>query len=273
MRKKKRDKKKFIILLIILLMSLVSLVIIIDDDRKLTSVEKVIKDGVVALSNFVSTPFLAIKTNFFTESKENYQENLEREENIGINSEILKENKELKELLELNQTLSEREYINATVINRNIGYWFNEITINKGTKHGITEGMAVINSKGLVGKISKTTNYTSKVKLLTDEHMEDKISVKIEYDDRFVYGLLSNYKDGEFIITGISNNIEINEGAKVTTSGLTDLFPSGILIGYVSEISIDNFDLAKTLKVKSDIDFDDIYYVTILNRNVDSAND
>lgn len=273
MRRKKKDKKKIVILLILLLLILVSLVIIIDDNRKLTRFEKVIKDGVVALSNFVSTPFLMIKNNFFTESRENYQKILMQQENIGINSELLKENKELKELLELNKTLVDREYINATVINRNIGYWFNEITINKGSNSGVTEGMAVINSKGLIGKVSKTTNHTSKVKLLTDEHMEDKISVKIEYNDHFVYGLLSNYKDGEFIITGISNNIELNEGAKVTTSGLTDLFPSGILIGYVSEITVDNFDLAKTLKVKSDIDFDDIYYVTILNRNVDNNND
>lgn len=273
MRKKKKERKKIIILAIILLIVLLSLVIVIDDERNLTKFEKVIKDGVVTLSNIVSTPFLAIKNNFFSESKNEYQHNLEKQEDIGLNSEILKENEELKELLELNKTLSEREYINATVINRNIAYWFNEITINKGSKNGISEGMAVINSKGLIGKIIKTSSNTSKVKLLTDEHMEDKISVKIEYDDRFVYGLLSNYKDGEFIINGISNNIEIKEGAKVTTSGLTDLFPSGILIGYVDEVAFDNFDLAKTLKVKSDIDFNDIYYVTILNRNVDNNND
>ncbi len=273
MRKKKKERKKIIILVAILLIILLSLVIVIDDERKLTKFEKVIKDGVVTLSNFVSAPFLTIKNKFFSESKDDYQYNLEKQESIGLSNEILKENNELKELLKLNETLSDREYINATVINRNIAYWFNEITINKGFKSGISEGMAVINSKGLIGKIIKTSANTSKVKLLTDEHMEDKISVKIEYNDHFVYGLLSNYKDGEFIINGISNNIEINEGAKVITSGLTDLFPSGILIGYVDEVTFDNFDLAKTLKVKSEIDFDDIYYVTILNRNVDNNND
>lgn len=273
MRKKKNDKKKIIFLLIILLIILVSLVIMIDDNRKLTRVEKFIKDGGITISNFVSTPFLSIKKTFFTESKENYDKQIEELENQGINSEILNENKKLKEQLELNNTLSEREYINATVINRNVAYWFNEITINKGSKAGIKEGMAVINSSGLIGKIIKVSDYTSIVKLLTDEHMINKISVKIEYDDKFVYGLLSNYKDGQFIIDGISNNIEIKENAKVVTSGLTDLFPSGILIGYVKEITSDNFDLAKSLKVTSDVDFDDIYYVTILIRNVDEIND
>lgn len=273
MRKKKNDKKKIIILLSILLIILVSLVIMIDDNRKLTSVEKFIKDSVMTISNFVSTPFLSIKKNFFSEKKENYNIALDELETKGLNSEILYENKQLKELLELNNTLSEREYINATVINRNVAYWFNEITINKGSKAGIKEGMAVINSKGLIGKIIKVSNYTSVVKLLTDDNMTNKISVKIEYEDRFVYGLLSNYDDGKFIIDGISNNIDIADNAKVLTSGLTDLFPSGILIGYVTEITSDNFDLAKTLKVKSDIDFNDIYYVTVLSRNVADNND
>ena len=273
MRKKKNDKGKIIALISILLVILVSLVIMIDDNRKLTGFEKVIKDSVMTISNFVSAPFLSLKKNFFTENKENYNKDIEELENKGINIELLNENKQLKEMLELNNTLSEREHINASVINRNIAYWFNEITIDKGQKSGIREGMAVINSKGLIGKITKVSNYTSTVKLLTDENMTNKISVKIEYEDRLVYGLLSNYIDGEFIIDGISNNVSIQEGAKVITSGLTDLFPSGILIGYVKEVTTDNFGLAKTLKVKSDINFDDIYYVTILNRNIDETND
>lgn len=273
MRKKKNDKRKIIVLISILLIILVSLVIVIDDNRKLTRFEKMIKDGVMSISNFASAPFLSLKKNFFSEKKENYNKSMDELESKGINIELANENKKLKELLELNQTLSEREYINASVINRNVAYWFNEITLDKGTKNGIEEGMAVITNKGLIGKIIKVSGYSSIVKLLTDENMINKISVKIEYEDRFVYGLLSNYKDSEFVIDGISNNVDIKEGAKVVTSGLTDLFPSGILIGYVTNITTDNFALSKTLKVKSDVDFDDIYYVTVLDRTIDDIND
>ena len=268
MRKKKNEKKKVILLIITILVILLSLVIFIDDDRKLTSGEKIIKNSVLTISNILSTPFFALKKNL--SFNKNYEADISNLESIGINIELLKENEELKKTLELNNTLSERSYINATVINRNISYWFNEITINKGSSDGIKDGMAVINSDGLIGKIIKTSNNTSVIKLLTDENMTNKISVKIEYDGRFVYGLLSNYKDTFFLIDGISDNTNIDKGAKVVTSGLTDSFPSGILIGYVEEISTDNFDLSKTLKVKSKIDFNDIYYVTVLKRNVDN---
>jgi rod shape-determining protein MreC len=53
----------------------------------------------------------------------------------------------------------------------------------------------------------------------------------------------------------------------VVTTGMGGIFPSGILIGKVKEISSDHFDLAKTVYVSSEVDFDSINYVTILKRN------
>lgn len=273
MRKKKKDKRKFIFLLALLIVILISLAVMINDDRKLNIVEKFIKDSTLSISNFISKPFYLLKSNFFQDDVFNYNKNIESIEHIGINEEIIKENEELKKLLELNNTLSERSYINATVINRNIGFWFDELTVDKGSNDGVLENMAVISSNGLIGKTIKVSNNNSVIKLLTNENMDNKISVKIEFEDKFIYGLLSSFKDGYFIVDGISNNFEISNGAMVVTSGLSDLFPSGILIGYVEDISSDNFDLVKTLKVKSDIDFNDIYYVTILKRNVDNTDD
>ncbi len=269
--KKNKNKKNIFILIIVIIILLFSLVIIIDDNRKLTNLEKIFKDSFFTISNILSIPFQKIKENI--SDINNYEKEKNAIESLTINQELLEENNELKQLLELNHTLNEREYINASVINRNIDYWFNELTINKGTKDGISENMAVITSKGLIGQTIKVTKNTAIVKLLTNNKFENKISVKISYEDKFVYGLLSSYKDGYFIVDGISNNIDIIKGATVTTSGLSQLFPSGILIGYVEDISTDNFDLAKTLKIKSDVDFNDIYYVTILKRNVDEEND
>ena len=56
----------------------------------------------------------------------------------------------------------------------------------------------------------------------------------------------------------------------VTTTGMGDIFPSGILIGTVKRVSTDNFDLARTVEVEPYVDFDDINYVTILKRSYNS---
>ena len=171
-------------------------------------------------------------------------------------------------MLHLNKTLSEQSYLNATVINRNIDYWYNSMTIDKGSKNGVEKGMAVVTSEGLIGKIEKTTNFNSTIKLITADDTNNRISVKIKTKGKYVYGLMSGYdaKKGLFIVDGISDSTEIEKNSIVTTTGLADTFPSGIILGKVDSISSDNFDLAKTVNVKSDIDFNGISYVTILKR-------
>jgi len=185
-------------------------------------------------------------------------------------NELEKENKELKKLLDIDTTLSEYSYLNATVVNRNIGYWYNTITIDKGSSSGINKNIAVITSDGLIGKVIKTTNFTSTIKLLTSDEIDSKISVKIKIEDKYIYGLLTSYKKEEnlFIIEGISDSMEIPVNSLVTTTGMGDIFPSGILIGKVKRVATDNFDLAKIVEVESSVDFDDIKFVTILKRKV-----
>ena len=96
----------------------------------------------------------------------------------------------------------------------------------------------------------------------------NKISVKIEVDDKSIYGLLSYYdkKNNAYIVEGISDNTEIKNGSKVVTTGLTDAFPAGILIGEVKNVTKDRYQLAKAVEVTPSIDFDDIDIVTVLDR-------
>ena len=174
----------------------------------------------------------------------------------------------LKETLNLNTILSDKVYMNATVVTRNIDYWYNEITIDKGSKNGIEKGMAVVVPKGLIGQITKVSNYTSTIKLLSNENMSDKISVKIKVGDNYVYGLISAYdaKTNTYTVEGISENVKIEKDADVVTTGMGTIFPSGLIVGKVKEVTTDNFDLSKVVEVKSSVDFNDIDYVTVLKR-------
>lgn len=158
--------------------------------------------------------------------------------------------------------------MNATVVSRNVGFWYNTITIDKGTYNGVEKDMVVINSKGLIGKIIKTSTFTSDVRLITTSDTNNKISVHISNGDYDLYGLINSYdyNDNYLEVEGISNTKDVRVGDYVYTSGLGGIFPSGILVGTVSEISTDSYDLAKIIKVKPSSDFTDINYVSILKR-------
>lgn len=187
----------------------------------------------------------------------------------NVNEELENQISELKKILSIDNVLSEYENIYGVVISRDIGYWYDKVIINKGSNDGVMEGMAVINSEGLIGKVISSSNFNSTVQLLTSENI-NKTSVKIENNDNYVYGLITEYKEDKnsYIVEGISDDIKI--GSKVTTTGFGDIFPAGIIVGTVIDSKIDAYGLAKTIEIKPNVDFNNINIVSILKRKIDA---
>ena len=174
----------------------------------------------------------------------------------------------MKKELQIENTLTDYEYLNATVISRNVAYWYNTITIDKGKHNGVSEDMVVVNSSGLIGKVISTTAFTSEVRLLTTSDTNNKISITVSDGVNSVNGLINNYNynTGYLEASGISNTKSVTTDSYVYTSGLGGIFPSGILIGKVENIKTDEYDLAKLIDVRPIVDFNDINYVAVLKR-------
>ena len=281
MRKKNVNIKYFVIGIIILFVILMAITAhSLDEKRELNFFEKTIKDSVTFVEKIFYAPigFVKDKIEMHTETKNLYKKYTKLKEKVEKTElyyaqieELQKEVTELKSTLELNSTLSEYSYVNATVVNRNIGYWYNSFTIDKGSKNGVKEGDAVITSEGLIGKVVNVSNFSSTVKLLTSDDVSNKISIKITSNDKKYYGLLIGYEVDRNIyqIEGITESDKIKEGDMVTTTGLTDYFPGGILIGYVSKVVKDEYDLNSIIEVKPSVSFNEISIVTILNRKAE----
>lgn len=277
MRNIKLEAKHIVlIILLIIAILLATFSYLVSDNRKLTPIEEIVKDTVTTIQKVVYYPFRYIddKIDMYKDLKNVYKENKKLKENIKKYNLIKEENKNLKReleylknILELEPTLSEYDYLHASVINRNVGYWYNTITINKGSYHGVEKDMVVINNKGLIGKVIKITNFTSEIKLITTNDATTKISVGIDHNDNIVHGLLNgyDYKNNLLIVEGITNN-EFEKGDSVITTGLGGIFPAGILVGYVEETINDEYGLTNNIMVRSEVDFNNIYFVTILRR-------
>lgn len=279
MYNKKRFDKRYLLILAVVAIALVLVVLAtsLKENRDLNPIEKVTKDVGTVVLKVVSAPFNFISDTIDSIVEKNdlydkYKELKNKEEQVDAiisqNDNLRNEVNKLKETLDLNSILSDKVYMNATVVTRNIGYWYDEITIDKGSKNGIEKGMAVVNPKGLIGQITKVSNYSSTVKLLSNENMSDKISVKIKVNDGYVYGLISQYdsKTNTYTVEGISENVDINKNADVVTTGMGTIFPSGLMVGKVEKVTTDNFDLSKVVEVKAAVNFDDLDYVTVLKR-------
>lgn len=278
-RKKKKFEKRKIVLIVLIVTCLILGYIanIALTDRRLTIFEKAIKDSVLTIQRIVTYPIDLVinkvnenkeKNKIYDEYEKLKKQLADSQNYINENQELKKQLAEMKSILELNNVLSDYESINATVISRDLSYWHDNITIDKGEKDGIEINMPVVVADGLIGKVVKTSTFNSTIRLLTANNSNDKISIKIKDNDDYVYGILSKYDKNSnmYIIEGIAQNIEIKEDALVTTTGMGDIYPSGIVIGKVKGIDTDSFDLSKVLEVKSNVNFDSINYVKVLKR-------
>jgi rod shape-determining protein MreC len=175
--------------------------------------------------------------------------------------------KQIEELKKLNSiSIDNYKCIYSSVIYRDPSYWYNTLTINKGLKDGIKDGYMVLTTSGLIGIIKQSLNNTSNIYLLTNVDSRKKITVGIKYKDNIVYGIISNYdfRTNELIISEITSDIIYEKNMSVVTTGFTNTFKEGMLIGNVKKIEEDNNGLSKKVIVTPSANFNNINYVCVM---------
>ena len=180
--------------------------------------------------------------------------------------EVQSENERLRQLVEKQDSLREYDPIPATVISRNPDQWEERIIIDQGEKAGVQKNMAVITAEGLIGKVVLTTGQTATVELLSTENKEFRVSAMIA--GKPIFGLIEGY-DGErreLIMKRIDSSLDVKEGDQVISSGLGGIFPKGLLIGEVKEVSTDDYGLTKLVYIEPAADFALLDHVVVTNR-------
>ena len=183
-------------------------------------------------------------------------------------ADIKAENKRLLEIIGKEEDLREYEPIHATVISRNPDQWEEKIIIDKGEVHGIEKNMAVMTANGLIGKVVLVTPFTSTVELLSTENRNFRVAAVIPGEEESAFGLIEGYdrKRSELIMKRIDSSFEVEVGQKVISSGLGGIFPKGLLIGEVTEVSTDDYGLTKLAYIRPAADFSMLDHVIIAKR-------
>ena len=176
-------------------------------------------------------------------------------------------NIEYEKALEINAKEDMYELKWANVIARDATHWNNEITIDKGKKDGIKEGLAVQSVYGMIGKVSSVSQFTSKVKLLTSEDKTNSVSIKINLDKKHsVDGILQSYDVnlGQYVIYLYDDNDKVEKGMKIITSGMGKSYPSGLLIGTVERVQALSNQVGSTIYASPVEDFQEFTIVGIV---------
>lgn len=151
----------------------------------------------------------------------------------------------------------------ANVINNSVNKLNNYITLDKGYADGIRTEMGVLNGNGVVGIVYMTSpHYSVAISVLNSK---SSINCKIKGSDYFGY-LKWEGGDSQFAyIKDLPRHAEFALGDTVVTNGYSSVFPSGVMIGTVDNMSDSHDGLSYLLRVKLAVDFGKIDGVRIIS--------
>lgn len=179
---------------------------------------------------------------------------------------LRQENQRLKELLDYADTVEEYERVTAPVIGRSQGIWFNQFTVGAGRNQGVEEDMAVINGAGLVGRVTSVSANTCKVTAIIDSTSDVSVIVERTRDYGFVRGLLeAGGGDDTMELYFLPMGNDVVPGDVLVTSGADGVFPRGLSVGSVLEVSRSSEDAEdRDALVSPTVDFLRLEEVVIL---------
>lgn len=229
------------------------------------------------LAVLVSRPVQGVFYNFTTQIREyhnrwnNYHEmTSEIDELEDQLKEALIDRSALKILQEENEFLRQQvdfirenqaQVVISNVIGINDDGHSKNLIINRGLKNGIFIGAPVLVDNIIVGKVIKTENSFSIVRMINDQFSQLAVTVM---NNSKTIGLVKGEYGLGAKMDMIPQHEEINVGDIIITSGLEDNIPYGLVVGTVETIDEADEAIFKTATINLPVNFDKIFMVSIL---------
>lgn len=274
--------KKLVITMVSLIIAflLIAFSIFVRNDRSTPSfIQNIGNSAAGVVDKVVNAPVEGISrmTGSVSNLTDTYQENAQLKKKLDsmnalqVENETLKqENKQLKQQLSLNKSLTSYSDISAYVISRSPSTWQNQIVISKGSNAGITKGSAVVSDKGLIGRVMEVNKNNSKVELVTtQDDAADRFAVQlIDNNGQTVNGLITGYDtDTNLLVMGqITSKENVKKGTQVITSGLGGTTPKGLFVGTVEKVVNQQAGLPTKIYIKPAADMTNLNVVTVAKR-------
>jgi rod shape-determining protein MreC len=235
----------------------------------ISPLSQIIITPIVRAQTWLSEQFLAIQSIISTprEVTELMQRNAELEAEVAsLETQVIELQQQLTEfqilssLLDFARAYPEYEYVGASVIGRDPSPFLQYVIINRGSDDGLRRGMTVVTQQGMVGRISRVTAASANVQLITDPSMSINVRLQPSRDRAVLSGTIT----GDLILGFIPQEANVNPGDLVLTSGFGGNYPPNILIGQVTSLRSQDYDLFQSGSVQPVVDFEQLEIVLVI---------
>jgi rod shape-determining protein MreC len=223
----------------------------------------------INIQSWISVRYLAV-VDFLTVPRDVAslrQRNAELETEISrLQTQVIELQQQMSEaqvvyaLLDFARSNPENQYIATSVIGRDPSPFLHYVIINHGSDFGIKHGMPVVTQNGLVGTVDAVTAGASRIQLINDP--ASTINVRLERNN--AEATVSGSVTGNITLSLLPQDITLQTGDIILTSGLGGKYPANIVIGQVTGILNQANDLFQEASIQSSVDFNNLGVVLII---------
>ena len=166
----------------------------------------------------------------------------------------------LAELVDFARARPENKYLGAVVIGHDPSPFLHYVIINRGSNEGILRGMPVVTDRGLVGRVDAVIADAARIQLITDPASD----VNVHLQNAETKASLAGSVTGDISLELIPQDINIQKGDLVLTSGLGGGYPPDLIVGQVLNVRSRDFDLFLEATVQPAVDFNHLEIVLVI---------
>lgn len=175
------------------------------------------------------------------------------------------ENSKLRQYLNFLNNKSAK-YVLANVVWQenllNFSHYNQNIVIDRGSRDGLYEGLAVVNEAGvIVGKIIAVEKDSSRVCLINNSFCQ--MAVSLSNEERTV-GLAEGDLGLSVKISFVSQSEKVNVGDQIITSGLEKNIPRGLAVGRVNNVEQEVNDIWQKINAEALFNINDLNIVSVI---------
>lgn len=179
-------------------------------------------------------------------------------------SELTEENERLKKLLGIADEIAESQKVAARVVAYEPDNWFSYITINKGSSSGIKLSDPVMTADGVLGQVCEVGKNWARISTIINNDSAIGVRIVRNGEIGIVEGDIKLSRTNKCRLGYLVENASVIAGDILETSGLGGIYPPGLPVGKISEISKDNMGRLDYAVIEPFADFNKLYEVLVI---------
>jgi len=234
-----------------------------------SSGSNVFTTSLVTVQSWFSSRFVAVQE-FLTAPRDMAslrQRNTELETEVSeLQAQVIQLQQEVGEtqilaaLVDFSRANPENTYKAAAVIGEDPSPFLQYVIINRGSNDGIQRGMPVVTNQGLVGRVDAVIADAARIQLITDPASNVNVRLQNAEADASLIGSVT----GDVTLDLIPQDVALEPGDLVLTSGLGGGYPPDLIVGQVVNIRTRDFDLFQQAAVQPVVDFNHLQIVLVI---------